>query len=136
MGEFSTVVETVDFVSGLHNCLEFSQPLSCLYHTENVFYCLNVTQEYRCFPRLHLRKRCSDTRKTKLSFSLGKGSLRNNNSSRKAFHVFKPLYTHLRLEEQDREFSTAMGLATSSNHTIHRGHHLLEETDSHNAVLE
>ena len=27
----STVMQTLDFVSGLHNCLEFSQPLSCLY---------------------------------------------------------------------------------------------------------
>ena len=31
MGEFETVMQTLDFVSGLHNCLEFSQPLSCLY---------------------------------------------------------------------------------------------------------
>ena len=31
MGEFSTVMQTLDFVSGLHNCLEFSQPLECLY---------------------------------------------------------------------------------------------------------
>ena len=28
---FSTVMQTLDFVSGLHNCLEFSQPLGCLY---------------------------------------------------------------------------------------------------------
>ena len=27
----STVMQTLDFVSGLHNRLEFSQPLSCLY---------------------------------------------------------------------------------------------------------
>ena len=27
----STVMQTLDIVSGLHNCLEFSQPLSCLY---------------------------------------------------------------------------------------------------------
>ena len=27
----STVMQTLDFVSGLHNCLEFSQPLECLY---------------------------------------------------------------------------------------------------------
>ena len=26
-----TVMQTLDLVSGLHNCLEFSQPLSCLY---------------------------------------------------------------------------------------------------------
>ena len=26
-----SVMQTLDFVSGLHNCLEFSQPLSCLY---------------------------------------------------------------------------------------------------------
>ena len=26
-------VDTLDFVSGLHSCLEFSQPLSCLYQT-------------------------------------------------------------------------------------------------------
>ena len=31
LGEFSTVMQTLDFVSGLHNCLEFSQPLWCLY---------------------------------------------------------------------------------------------------------
>ena len=31
LGEFSTVMQTLDFVSGLHHCLEFSQPLSCLY---------------------------------------------------------------------------------------------------------
>ena len=29
--EFSTVMQTLDFFSGLHNCLELSQPLSCLY---------------------------------------------------------------------------------------------------------
>ena len=28
---FTTVMQTLDFVSGLHNRLEFSQPLSCLY---------------------------------------------------------------------------------------------------------
>ena len=28
MGEFSTVMQTLDLVSGLHNYLEFSQPLS------------------------------------------------------------------------------------------------------------
>ena len=33
LGEFSTVMQTLDFVSGLHNYLEFSQPLSCLYQT-------------------------------------------------------------------------------------------------------
>ena len=26
-----SVMQTLDFVSGLHNCLEFSQPLLCLY---------------------------------------------------------------------------------------------------------
>ena len=31
LGEFSTVMQTRDEVEGLHNCLEFSQPLSCLY---------------------------------------------------------------------------------------------------------
>ena len=30
-GEFSKVMQTLDYVSGLHNCLEFSQPSSCLY---------------------------------------------------------------------------------------------------------
>ena len=40
--EFSTVMQTLDFVSGLHNCLEFSQPLSGHANTENVFYCLNL----------------------------------------------------------------------------------------------
>ena len=30
LGEFSKVMQTLDCVSGLHNCLEFSQPPSCL----------------------------------------------------------------------------------------------------------
>ena len=47
LGEFSTVMQTRDEVEGLHNCLEFCQPLSCLYqaiyaNTANVFYCLNI----------------------------------------------------------------------------------------------
>ena len=41
IGLFSTVMQTLGFVSGLHNCLEFSQPLSSLYqamsNTEDVF---------------------------------------------------------------------------------------------------
>ena len=36
-------MQTLDFVSGLHNCQEFSQPLECLYQAmqtqEKVFYC-------------------------------------------------------------------------------------------------
>ena len=36
LGEFSTVMQTLDFVSGLHNCLEFSQPLSCLYQAMQI----------------------------------------------------------------------------------------------------
>ena len=32
LGKFSTVMQTLDFILGLHNCLEFSQPLLCLYH--------------------------------------------------------------------------------------------------------
>ena len=31
MGEFSTVMQTLDFILGLHNFLKLSQPLSCLY---------------------------------------------------------------------------------------------------------
>ena len=31
LGEFSTIMQTQDEVEGLHNGLEFSQPLSCLY---------------------------------------------------------------------------------------------------------
>ena len=31
LGEFETVTQTRDEVEGLHNCREFSQPLSCLY---------------------------------------------------------------------------------------------------------
>ena len=31
LGEFSTVMQTLDFVSGLHNHLELSQVLWCLY---------------------------------------------------------------------------------------------------------
>ena len=40
-------MQTLDFVSGLHNCLEFSQLLliSGYANTENVLYCLNVKQE-------------------------------------------------------------------------------------------
>ena len=30
LGKFSTVMQTLDFILGLYNCLEFSQPLSCL----------------------------------------------------------------------------------------------------------
>ena len=30
-GEFEIVMQTRDQVEGLHNCQEFSQPLSCLY---------------------------------------------------------------------------------------------------------
>ena len=30
LGEFSKVMQTLDYASGLHNCLEFSQPSSCL----------------------------------------------------------------------------------------------------------
>ena len=41
-------MQTRDEVEGLHNCLEFSQPLSCLHqafiaNAENVFYCLSIT---------------------------------------------------------------------------------------------
>ena len=50
MGEFSTVMQTLDFVSGLHNCLEFSQPplvfISGYANTENVFYCLIGMMQY------------------------------------------------------------------------------------------
>ena len=41
LGEFSTVMQTLDFVSGLPNCLEFSQSLSCLYQamqTQKTFF--------------------------------------------------------------------------------------------------
>ena len=31
LGEFETLMQTRDEVEGLHNCREFSQPLSCLY---------------------------------------------------------------------------------------------------------
>ena len=31
LGELETVMQTLDFVSGLHNCLQFSHPLSSLY---------------------------------------------------------------------------------------------------------
>ena len=42
--EFSTVMQTLDVVSGLHNCRKFSQPLSCLYQAMQTrkFFCLNV----------------------------------------------------------------------------------------------
>ena len=38
LGEFLTVMQTWDEVSGLHNCQEFCQPLSA--NMENIFYCL------------------------------------------------------------------------------------------------
>ena len=31
LGKFLTVIHNLDFIAGLHNCLEFSQPLACLY---------------------------------------------------------------------------------------------------------
>ena len=47
LGEFSIVMQTLDYVSGLHNCLGFSQlPLvvSKGYgNMENVLYCFNLT---------------------------------------------------------------------------------------------
>ena len=48
MGEFTTVLQTLDFISGLHNCLEFSQQppitfISCYANMENVFYWFNNT---------------------------------------------------------------------------------------------
>ena len=60
LGEFSKVMQTLDYVSGLNNCLEFSLVFSWGYvNTEKVFYCLvsvqwlevvckiyKVTQEY------------------------------------------------------------------------------------------
>ena len=30
LGEFLKVMQTFDYILGLHNCLEFSQPSSCL----------------------------------------------------------------------------------------------------------
>jgi len=30
LGEFSKVIQALDYVSGLHNRLEFSEPSSCL----------------------------------------------------------------------------------------------------------
>ena len=49
-------MQALDFVSGLYNRLEFSQPLSCLYqamsaNTENVFYCLNTSAKRGHFTR-------------------------------------------------------------------------------------
>jgi len=56
-----SVMQTLYFVSGLHNCLEFSQPLSCL-STENVPYCLNICIhvprfDFICVPICHPRYR-------------------------------------------------------------------------------
>ena len=49
--EFSTVMQTLDCVSGLHNCREFSQlPLVFRWdygNTENVLYCLNKNRKFR-----------------------------------------------------------------------------------------
>ena len=48
MGEFTTVLQTLDFISGLHNCLEFSQQppitfISRYANMENVFHWFNNT---------------------------------------------------------------------------------------------
>ena len=44
VGEFSKVMQTLDYVLGLDNCLEFSQPFSCLDEAmqtrKKVLYCL------------------------------------------------------------------------------------------------
>ena len=46
-------MQTLDFISCLHDCHKFSQPLSCLYQaiilckTENVFYCLGSCTEIK-----------------------------------------------------------------------------------------
>ena len=43
MGEFETVMQTLDFVSGLHNCQDFPNPSSVYIrlckHRKKVFYC-------------------------------------------------------------------------------------------------
>ena len=39
----STVMQTLDFVSGLHNCLEFSQPLSFLYQAMQTLKTFSIT---------------------------------------------------------------------------------------------
>ena len=56
LGEFSKVIQTLDFFSGLHNCLEFSQPTSCLDDYVNEFIMGYVTSFWelcdtlsRCF---------------------------------------------------------------------------------------
>ena len=66
LGEFSKVMQTRDVVEGLHNCLEFSQPSSCLdeaiINTEKVLYCLNKIYSNRkkmsvfslCINKTHL----------------------------------------------------------------------------------
>ena len=53
LGEFSTVMQTLDFArAGLHNCREFTKTLSCLHqvmlNTENIFYCLKVVSLLNC----------------------------------------------------------------------------------------
>ena len=41
-------MQTLDFVSGLHNCLEFSQPLSCLYQAmQTQFFNNKVNKDMR-----------------------------------------------------------------------------------------
>ena len=46
LGEFSTVMQTLDFVSGLHNCLKFSQHLSCLYQAMQTRKMLSIAFKY------------------------------------------------------------------------------------------
>ena len=51
LGEFSKVMQTLDYFSGLHNCLEFSQPSSVFrlgyVNTEKVLNCLNNFNYFR-----------------------------------------------------------------------------------------
>ena len=58
-------------VSGLNNCLEFSQPLSCLYGTmqrEKVFCCLNIAVHRRTQPYI---RHCLDFQSRRFSLIVG-----------------------------------------------------------------
>ena len=58
-------------VSGLNSCLEFSQPLSCLYgtmETENVFCCLNIAVHRHTQPYI---RHCLDFQSWRFSLIVG-----------------------------------------------------------------
>ena len=64
VGEFSKLMQTRDVVEGLQNCLEFSQPSSCLgeatyLNTEKVLYCLTSERGWSLLETINTDYPCS-----------------------------------------------------------------------------